>query len=364
MKSEMTDVFNAHYHFQDQGTPKQDKPKGKTMKIMLVGGGGREHAIAQALRENPATELITIMSNASPGLIQLSHNWEHHHEMDLPWIVEFACRNKVDFAVVGFEDPLALGICDELEAVGVKCLGPNKAGAQLEASKIFARDLMRKHDIPGQVEYHLFEDTSVLAEFLQKTKKEFAIKPIGLSAGKGVKVMGDQLKTIDEAIEYGSAVISRKIGGTAAVLLEERLTGEEFTLQCFVDGKTVSPMPAVQDYKRAYEGNLGPNTGGMGSYSQPDGLLPFLNRTDYKNATEIIRRTVAALRKDGIIYKGILYGQFMMTEVGPKVIEFNARFGDPEAMNVLALLETDLVEVFQAIINRSEEHTSELQSLQ
>ena len=321
------------------------------MRVLLVGGGGREHALATALCKHAGLRLFTVMSNASPGIADLSEEWSPHEETDVPWIVEWARNKKIDWALVGLEDPLAVGLCDELEKVGIKSVGPKMAAAQLEASKLFTRQLMKKYDIPGQVTFQTFYDPKLLARFLQESDKEFALKPIGLTAGKGVKVMGVDLASVADAIAYGCEVIEKQIGGSPDVILEERLVGEEFTLQCFVDGSLVVPMPAVQDFKRALEGNQGPNTGGMGSYSQADGLLPFLNQSDYDAAVDILNRLIGALEQEGIEYKGILYGQFMVTTKGVKLVEVNSRFGDPEAINVIPLLQTDLAEICERIID-------------
>jgi phosphoribosylamine--glycine ligase len=323
------------------------------MRVLLVGGGGREHAIASSLCRNSGTRLYAISSNDNPGIESLSVEFSLHRETDIDWIVDWARSRRIDFAVVGFEDPLVLGISDALEAARIPCLGPKRAAAELEGSKEFARSIMKKHRVPGYVEYECFDDPQAVTDYLLASKGEFAVKPIGLTAGKGVKVMGDQLESTEEAIAYASEIITNKVGGESKVLLEERLEGEEFTLQCFVDGKTVVPMPAVQDYKRAFEGNVGPNTGGMGSYSQHDGLFPFLSKNDFNRAVGTIEATVGALRSEGIEYQGILYGQFMQTQKGPRIVEFNARFGDPEGMNVLSVLQSDLLKICEAIINRS-----------
>ena len=320
------------------------------MRVLLVGGGGREHAVASALRRSPGLDLFTVMSNESPGIADLSEDWLRCSETDIYRIVDWAKEQRIDWAFIGSEEPLALGISDELEKTGIASVGPKKAPAQLETSKLFTRQLMRKYDIPGQVEFHHFTEKGSLTRFLSSTSSEFALKPVGLTAGKGVKVMGVHLASRDEAIEYGCEIIEKGIGGTGGLLLEERLVGEEFTLQCFVDGTSVVPMPAVQDYKQAFEGNQGPNTGGMGSYSQADGLLPFLIQTDYDAALDILRRLVDSVMAEGSEYKGILYGQFMLTPAGVKLVEINARFGDPEAINVIPLLQTDLADICRAII--------------
>ena len=320
------------------------------MRVLLVGGGGREHAVATSLCKNPGLELFTAMSNESPGIADLSQDWLHCSETDIHRIAGWAKEQRIEWAFIGSEDPLAMGISDELDDVGIGSVGPKKAPAQLETSKLFTRHLMKKYGIPGQVEFHHFLDTSSLKKFLSSSSGEFALKPDGLTAGKGVKVMGVHLTSRDDVIEYGSEIIEKEIGGTGGLILEERLVGEEFTLQCFVDGSSVVPMPAVQDYKQAFEGNQGPNTGGMGSYSQEDGLLPFLNQTDHDVALEILGKLVDAVKAEGAEYKGILYGQFMVTPEGVKLVEINARLGDPEAINVIPLLETDLADICKAII--------------
>lgn len=318
------------------------------MRVLLVGGGGREHAIALALHKSPGLELFTVMSNESPGIADLSVDWLRCPETDFDHIVNWAKEHRIEWAFIGFEDPLTKGICDELENVGIAAVGPKEFPAQLEGSKLFTRQLMQKYDIPGQVEFDHFLDKGSLTRFLSSTRREFAVKPVGLTAGKGVKVMGVHLASTAEAIEYGCEIIEKGIGGTGGLLLEERLLGEEFTLQCFVDGSSIVPMPAVQDYKQAFEG--GPNTGGMGSYSQADGLLPFLTQADYDTALNILWKLVDAVKAERAEYKGILYGQFMLTSTGVKLVEINARLGDPEAINVIPLLQTDLADICTAII--------------
>ncbi|NOZ09944.1 MAG: phosphoribosylamine--glycine ligase [Gammaproteobacteria bacterium] len=322
--------------------------------ILLVGGGGREHAIAEALCRDDSVRLFAVMNCKNPGIIALSQSddWVVHNENDINWVTNWADEKNIDFAVVGFEEPLGEGLCDELENRGIPALGPKKEAARLETSKVFTRVLLDEYDIPGNAEYQLFSDPNELSKFLKSTSKQYALKPVGLTAGKGVKIMGEQLKTTEEAIQYGHEVIQQEIGQYAQILLEERLTGEEFTLQCFVDGKTLVPMPLVQDFKRASEGDKGPNTGGMGSYSQANGLLPFVTEDDRDEALSILEKIIAILSsKKGIKYQGVLYGQFMIGGNGIKLVEINARFGDPEAMNVLSLLETSLVDICKAIIN-------------
>ena len=321
-------------------------------KVLLVGGGAREAAIAASLVAGGA-RVVAAMHNENPGIIELCDGgvWLSHEESDVRFVAEWAASQSVDFAVIGVEDPLGHGIVDALAEAGIPAVGPNRRAAQLEMSKVFARDLMRKYDIAGQVEYYCFDDENELEIFLLSSEREWVLKPVGLTAGKGVKVMGEHLISPRDAVAYGKEVIRDGLGQANMVVVEERLVGEEFTLQCFVDGTHVLPMPAVQDHKRALSGDTGPNTGGMGSYSQEDGLLPFIKQSDYDSGVSIVRDVVSALRAKGIHYHGIIYGQFIVTKNGLRVIEFNARFGDPEAMNVLCLLKTNFVDICWAVIN-------------
>ena len=298
---------------------------------------------------------MVVSNNDNPGLKKLAQgdNFIKHDEKDIDFIKNRAKDKAVDFAVIGLEDPLEVGLPDELAEVGIPTVGPGKKAAMLETSKLFLRDLMQRYHIPGQVSYRYFSDLRSVREFLKSEQKEFVLKPVGLTAGKGVKVMGVQLSSVDGAISYAEEVINKKIGGVAGLIIEERALGEEFTLQTFLDGETLLPMPLVKDFKRALEGDKGPNTGSMGSYSQANGLLPFVTQVEYDQAVDILYRVVHALSSEGVIYKGILYGQFMKTKDGLKLIEINARFGDPEAINVLPLLQNDFVEVCRSIISGS-----------
>jgi phosphoribosylamine--glycine ligase len=311
------------------------------MKVLVVGGGGREHAIARALCRNSETELFSAMAKSNPGIVRLARKVCLCGETDVPRIVAFAGETGVTHAVIGPEAPLEAGIVDQLEATGVSCVGPSRAAARIETDKAFCRELMDLYHIEGNPKYRVFFSPDDAADFIRDHNGDLAIKPIGLTGGKGVRIMGEQVD-VAGAIGY-----VRQIKG--GVILEERLIGEEFTLQAFVDSTHLIPMPLVQDHKRAFEGDNGPNTGGMGSYSMPDHMLPFVSRRDYTHALAIMLSVTEAMAQEGFPYKGILYGQFMNTATGPKVIEFNARFGDPEAMNVLTLLSSDLCEVVSGI---------------
>jgi len=307
------------------------------MKVLVVGGGGREHAIAAALARNPETGIVSAMAKKNPGIAALAKKILLVKETDTARVVAFAKETGADCAFIGPESPLEAGIVDELEAAGIATVGPTRAAARLETDKGFCREMMNRHTIAGCPMYRIFHKNEDAVDFIENYDGDVVVKPIGLTGGKGVRIMGEQ---VDRA---GAIAYVRSLNGEAVV--EERLLGEEFTLQAFVDGNHLVPMPLVQDHKRAFEGDTGPNTGGMGSYSLPDHMLPFVSRSDYIRALDIMKEVVAAMARTGQPYKGILYGQFMNTADGPKVIEFNARFGDPEAMNVLSLLTSDLSEI-------------------
>jgi len=263
--------------------------------------------------------------------------------------VEFARSKGVELAVVGPEAPLEVGLADGLEAAGIPTASPKKAAARIETSKSFMRELLAKHRTRGAIKFKLADSTREVELALEELGTDVVVKPIGLTGGKGVKVFGEHMMSKADILAYADEVFSKKIGGSARIVVEEKLAGEEFTVQAFCDGTRVVPMPAVQDHKRAFEGDQGPNTGGMGSYSQKGGLLPFLRKPEYESAVKIMEDVVKALKDEGCEYHGALYGQFMLTQDGPKVIEFNARYGDPEAMNVLSLLESDFVNICQRI---------------
>lgn len=314
-----------------------------TTKVLVVGGGGREHAIVEALVRDGAS-VYAAMKNRNPGIVRSSKGFKLVKETDVSGVVEFAIASQVELAVIGPEAPLEAGLADALLKAGIGCVGPTQAAARLETSKRFSRRLLKKHGIPGNVAFGTFQDFDSARLFVDDFPGELVVKPEGLTGGKGVKVEGEHLKGKEDVLAYVREVLDQRIGG-AGVVLEERLIGEEFTLQAFCDGKSVMSMPLVQDHKRAYEGDTGPNTGGMGSYTDADHLLPFIGEDDRDKALEIMRRTVQAMREEGAPYRGVLYGQFMLTKDGPKVIEFNARFGDPEAMNVLTLLQSGFLDV-------------------
>jgi len=318
------------------------------MKILIIGNGAREHAIACALHRSPQKpELYAFMTAKNPGIAKLCKNFKIGDTCDAKAVSGYAVNNNIDFAVVGPEAPLAAGVSDELESSGIGCVGPKRTAARIETDKAFARNLMKKYNIPGTPEFGVFTGASEAVEFIKNSGKEWAVKPAGLTGGKGVKIMGEHLKNLDEAENYIKEVLN-----SDRVVIEEKLIGEEFTIQAFVDGKTVLGTPMVQDHKRAYEGDVGPNTGGMGSYSDKGYILPFLSRDDYEQGIKIMEQVASAVKQEtGNEYKGFLYGQFIVGKGSPMVIEFNARFGDPEAMNTFSIITSDFVKICEKIIN-------------
>jgi len=306
-----------------------------TETVLLVGGGGREHAIARAVADDCA--LYACASVRNPGIRRLADGFETIDETDADAVAEYAAAVEADLAVIGPESALEAGVADALDSAGVYAFGPRAAEARLETDKAYQRRFMEEHAIPGCPDYAVFDDMAAACEYIDDYEGDLAVKPAGLTGGKGVKVIGDQV-TAEEAKAY------LRDSDYDRVVLEERLVGEEFTIQAFVANGDVRTTPAVQDHKRAYEGDEGPNTGGMGSYSDTGPSLPFMAEGDYEAAVEVLDAVVDALPD----YKGVLYGQFMLTDEGPKVVEFNARFGDPEAMNALPVLDTPFVDVLAA----------------
>jgi len=315
--------------------------------ILLVGNGAREHAMAEAIVRSPQKpKLFSFMKANNPGIASLSEKAVLGSYSDLAAITAFAKEHKIEFAVIGPEDPLNNGVVDALAQIGIPAVGPNKSLARLETSKAFTRNLVSKYNIPGNPQFKVFTSPDGMAAFLNELEG-IVLKPDGLTGGKGVLVQGDHFTTREEALKLCEQILKE----SSSVIVEEKFDGEEFSLQCLCDGKTVVGTPLVQDHKRRFDGDKGPNTGGMGSYSMPDHSMPFVKPSDIEEGLEITRQVAAALWKEtGSPYKGVMYGGFIATKNGAKLLEYNARFGDPEAMNILPLLKTDFVEVCKSII--------------
>ncbi|OGT37252.1 MAG: phosphoribosylamine--glycine ligase [Gammaproteobacteria bacterium RIFCSPHIGHO2_12_FULL_38_14] len=327
------------------------------MNILIVGSGAREHAIAAALhRSNHHPRLFCCGTSLNPGIKQMTHHYWVGDITHIDTISDLACKWKIGLAIIGPEVPLAAGLADRLWANCIPTIGPKQKLAQIETSKGFARELMKKNKIRGLPRYQVFQDLKNAASFLAELGEgNYVVKADGLMGGKGVKVAGDHLHSFDEALIFCESILKQG----QSFIIEEKLLGQEFSLMCFCDGEHLIPMPIVQDHKRAYVDDKGPNTGGMGSYSDADHRLPFLTDADVLQAMEMNEAILSALSNEfQERYIGILYGSFIATRDGVCVIEFNARFGDPEAMNVLTVLESDFVKICQAMVtgNLSPEH--------
>ncbi|MHB1136781.1 MAG: phosphoribosylamine--glycine ligase [Coriobacteriia bacterium] len=309
------------------------------MRILVLGGGGREHAIVTALSRSPhAPEIFCSPGNG--GTAALGTNVEISDE-DPAFIAEWVERNAIDFVVIGPEAPLVVGVADMIAADGVPVFGPKAAGAHLEGSKAFAKDLMERYDIPTG-RYRAVGTYEEAEEYLREVGAPVVVKADGLAAGKGVTVA----ETVTDALGAARQSLDGHFGPAGElVVIEEFLEGHECSLLAFTDGETVLPMIPAQDHKRAFDNDEGPNTGGMGVYAP----VPAVDEATLEAMTAILTQTVAALKADGIVYRGVLYGGFILTAEGPKVLEFNARFGDPETQVLLPLLKTDLLDVMRAV---------------
>ncbi|HIH05331.1 TPA: phosphoribosylamine--glycine ligase [Candidatus Woesearchaeota archaeon] len=319
-------------------------------KILLVGNGAREHAIAETLEKSRhRPRIYAYMKANNPGILTYAEGVELGSYSATHQIAAFAKKVGVEFAIIGPEEPLKHGVADALAKEGIPCIGPKRILAQLETSKSFTRSLLDTYKIPGNPLFASFTRESIAnADAFVRDIRQFVVKPDGLTGGKGVWVQGDHFRTKEEGIAYARECLQDH----PRVIIEEKLEGEEFSLQCLTDGETVVAMPAVQDHKRAFEDDKGPNTGGMGSYSCPDHLLPFLTRKDVEEGLEITKKVCRALYEEaGDPYIGVMYGGFMKTKKGVRLIEYNARFGDPETMNVLPILKTDFVDICRAMID-------------
>ncbi len=313
------------------------------MKILVIGSGGREHTLVWKLKSSPlVTKIYAAPGNAGIGtladLVDIKAD-------DIKSLAEFAAKNEIDLTVVGPELPLSMGIVDFFEEQGLRILGPTKKAAEIESSKAFAKEFMRTNHIPT-ASFKVFQDKAEAIDFAQTVAYPVFIKASGLAAGKGA-VRAD---SAEDALETIEQMMGERIFGEAGsrIVIEDCLTGPEVTVMAFTDGKTIIPMLSAQDHKQIYDGGNGPNTGGMGAYCPTRIVNEEMLDTIVR---QILEPAVLGLEKEGRRYKGILYAGLMITPVGPKVIEFNCRFGDPETQVVLPLLESDLADIFIAIVD-------------
>ena len=313
------------------------------MKIMVVGGGGREHTIIKKLKQNENVEKIYALPGN--GGISMDAECVDIGAKDIDKITQFAIDNKIDFAVVAPDDPLVLGAVDELHKAGIKCFGPESKAAIIEGSKVFSKNLMKKYNIPT-AGYEVFSSSEDALEYLKVTNYPTVIKADGLALGKGVIICPDY-ETAQDAI---NSIMNDKIFGESGnnIVVEEFLTGPEVSVLCFTDGKTIAPMVSSMDHKRALDNDEGLNTGGMGTIA-PNPC--YTKEIAEECMNKIFLPTVEAMNKEGRTFKGCLYFGLMLTPNGPKVIEYNCRFGDPETQVVLPLLKTDLLDIMMAVEN-------------
>jgi phosphoribosylamine--glycine ligase len=318
------------------------------MNILVVGSGAREHAMIEAFAQSKTpAQLFCYGTSHNPGISAFTKGYAVGSVTDCEAVLKKAQQWHIDLAIIGPEAPLAAGLVDTLKANNILCVGPNQSLARIESSKSFTRDLLHRYQIDASPRYRRFDDLVGVEDFLAELGEAgYVIKADGLMGGKGVKVAGDHLHSFAEAYAYCQWLYEHKL----PFVIEEKLIGQEFSCHCFTDGKTYVPMPLVQDHKRAYDGDKGPNTGGMGSYSDANHTLPFLAKADEKAAHDINKAVIDALNQAcGQPYQGILYGSYIATKSGIACIEFNARLGDPESLNMLTLMDTDFVALCHAI---------------
>ncbi len=315
------------------------------MKILIVGGGGREHCLAWKIAQSPLVEKI-FCAPGNPGIAQVAECIDISAE-DISSLYNFAFKHHIDLTVVGPEDPLSAGIVDKFEKGGMKIFGPSKRAAMIEGSKSFAKNIMRKHGIPT-ADFKVLDEPTMAKKYVSSLGAPVVVKADGLTRGKGTYVC----KTEEEAFHSIDLIMKDKIFHEAGnrIVIEEYLTGEEVSILALTDGKTIIPLESAQDHKTAYDGDKGPNTGGMGVYSP----VPMINREFYyRIEKEILVPIIHAMKRENSPYKGVLYAGLMITSAGPKVLEFNARFGDPETQALIMRLKNDLVPLLLATVEES-----------
>ncbi|MCX5708499.1 MAG: phosphoribosylamine--glycine ligase [Candidatus Omnitrophica bacterium] len=315
------------------------------MKILVIGSGGREHALVWKLSQSQNVKKI-FCAPGNGGISKLAECIPFKAD-DIPALAEFCIKERIDFTVVGPEVPLCAGIVDELSKCGLDVFGPNKAAAQMEGSKVFSKQIMAKYKVPTAA-FEIFDDPDKAKKYIDRINAPCVVKADGLAAGKGVVVAQNP----DEAKQAVVAMMEERIFGAAGdrIIIEDCLQGQEASILVFTDSREVIPLASSQDHKRVFDNDRGPNTGGMGAYSP----APIVTRPIFQEILEkIVYRTIEGLMKEGITYKGVLYAGVMLTPQGPKALEFNVRFGDPETQAILPRLKSDLLEVMMATSNQN-----------
>lgn len=329
----------------------KDKNELLIKRVLIVGSWAKEQITIENISRNPDIEIFSYMDIRNPGIISKVKGYQIGSLYDISGIVNYALEEKIDMVIITTASPLSIGLVNELEENHILAFGPVRLAARLESDKEFTRNLLKKYMPSAIPRFGVFEDAESAIDHAEKLNWQVAVKPIGLTEGLGVRVFGEQLKDKNEIIRYIHQINNQRIGGSSKVIIEEKIEGEEFTVQCFVHGDHIIPTPAVQDFKKLLIGEKGPNTASMGSYSQKGYLLPFMEERDYEKALEIIRVTLDGFQKEtGNICSGFLYGQFMLTANGVKLIEYNFRPGDPEWMNTVIILKNNLLDVILRLL--------------
>jgi phosphoribosylamine--glycine ligase len=320
-------------------------------RILVVGSWAKEEITIENLKKNPDLEVFSFLDTRNPGILERADGIRIGSLYEVESILDYAREMNIDLVLVTTAAPLAAGLVDLLEKEKIPVFGPNREAARLESDKAFTRELMKKYypeAIPG---FKVCETTEDAVAYAKELKWQVAIKPIGLTDGLGVKVFGVQLNSEKEVEDYIREINTNRISGNSRVIVEEKMEGEEFTIQCFVYRDTFIPTPAVQDFKKLLNGEKGPNTASMGSYSDSGRLLPFMNRADYLQAVRIIKETLAGFKKETDQWCcGFLYGQFMLCKDGIKLVEYNFRPGDPEWMNTVITLKDNIADIIGALM--------------
>jgi phosphoribosylamine--glycine ligase len=331
---------------------KKTKIEKSPKNVLIVGSWAKEQITIENIRQDPSLSVFSYMDTKNPGIMSLATDYKIGELHNITKIVNYAKKQNIDLVLITTAEPLSLGLVDELEKENIPTFGPTKKAAGLESDKAFTRQLMKQYKIKALPHFQVSDNPKKAIKFAEKLKWKVAIKPIGLTEGLGVKVFGDQLKNKSEITEYIHTVFDEKIGDDSRILIEEKLMGKEFTIQCFVKNNNILSTPAVKDFKKLLPGNKGPNTASMGSYTDKGFLLPYMTYDHYLRAIKIMLQTLHAFTAEtGVKCNGFLYGQFMITNKGLKLIEYNYRPGDPEWINTVSVMQDNILRIIRNLDN-------------